>query len=223
MKILFFDTETTGLPLSWGKPVIPGVWPDIVSIAWILADEKGSLLSSEYHIIRPGGWTIPEDSVAIHGITNEVALQEGRLLPHVIGSFREAASRADLIVAHNMSFDQSVVDNAIRWRLSSSAVMQTWGKRLFCTMKHGTPICKLQGTGRYPKRPKLTELYKHAFGIDPEFKMHNALNDTLVLKDGFYKIWNPLCLPADCDVIGKNAETPASKLVLSLAETSETV
>jgi DNA polymerase III epsilon subunit-like protein len=181
------------------------------------------LLSSEYHIVRPSGWKIPLDSTEIHGITQEVALQEGRLLRDVMGAFREAASRADLIVAHNMSFDQSVVDNAIRWRLSLSATMQTWGKRLFCTMKHGTPICKLQGHGGYPKRPKLGELYKHAFGTDPVEILHNALNDTNALKSSFFKLWNPLCLPLDREVIGKNDvvdSTQPSKLVLSLAETS---
>jgi DNA polymerase III epsilon subunit-like protein len=226
MRCLFFDTETTGLPLSWGKPVIPGVWPDLVSIAWVLTDEIGTLLSSEYHIIRPDGWNIPLEASNIHKITTEIALEEGRYLSDIIQSFMGTAMHADLIVAHNMNFDQSVIDNAIRWRLGSKSTMQTWGKRLFCTMKHGTAICKLPGRGPYQKRPKLIELYQHAFGSEPTEVLHNALNDTNVLKNSFFKLWNPLCLPVDREVIGKNAVVHApqpSKLVLSLAEDAKTV
>lgn len=61
---LFIDTETTGLPLKrQDADVEAGVWPNMVSIAWILTTQDGTIVTSFYSIIKPEDWVIPADSV----------------------------------------------------------------------------------------------------------------------------------------------------------------
>ena len=74
MKILVFDTETTGLPLGGKKiPVYKvDLFPYIVQISWATYDTCSTELNINDHIIKlPDDEDIPEDSIKIHGITNE--------------------------------------------------------------------------------------------------------------------------------------------------------
>ena len=76
MKLLIFDTETTGLPKS-RQPAYLGAnnWPHVVSISWIIMDTNtNEILSKESHIVKPLSWTIPDESISIHGITNGHAM-----------------------------------------------------------------------------------------------------------------------------------------------------
>jgi DNA polymerase III epsilon subunit-like protein len=71
-----FDTETTGFPL-FKEPSDDPRQPHLVDIAALLHDELGNLVDSFEAIIRPDGWTIPDEAAAIHGITNEMAMDMG--------------------------------------------------------------------------------------------------------------------------------------------------
>ena len=68
MKLLIFDTETTGLPKS-RKPSKEesNNWPHLVSISWIILDSETNQIEKERsYIVQPKGWIIPEESVRIH-------------------------------------------------------------------------------------------------------------------------------------------------------------
>ena len=68
MKLLIFDTETTGLPKN-RQPAErgPDNWPHIVSISWIVLDtDTNKEVKRRSYIIQPNGWHIPEESVRIH-------------------------------------------------------------------------------------------------------------------------------------------------------------
>ena len=77
MKYIFFDTETTGLPVDKAKSAIEyrNNWPDIVSISWIVAVD-GVFIKKETYIVKPEHWTIPDDSIKIHGITQYAAMAD---------------------------------------------------------------------------------------------------------------------------------------------------
>jgi hypothetical protein len=61
--ILFFDTETTGLPKNWKAPVTDlNNWPRLVQLAFLLYDKSGNLVSSGDYIIKPDGFSIPFES-----------------------------------------------------------------------------------------------------------------------------------------------------------------
>ncbi len=75
---LIFDTETTGLPQNYNAPVTDlDNWPRLVQLAWQLHDTKGKLLSAKNYIVKPEGFTIPFNSEKIHGISTQMALEQG--------------------------------------------------------------------------------------------------------------------------------------------------
>jgi DNA polymerase III epsilon subunit-like protein len=180
MKILVFDTETTGLPKSFKTNAIqsPGNWPHLVSISWAVLDSvSNTVMKSHCFIIKPEKWTIPEESSKIHGISHAQATEFGLPLRYVIDLFN--GERCDIMVAHNLNFDLNVVTNAIRWDLGIP--FEGFKQRKFCTMIVGTNMCKIPGNYGF-KYPKLKELYEKVVGHPPKAEqLHNALFDTLYL------------------------------------------
>jgi len=72
---LIFDTETTGIPKNYKAPITDlNNWPRLVQIAWQHCDNSGNILSNSDYIVKPQGFTIPEDTVNIHGISTEIAI-----------------------------------------------------------------------------------------------------------------------------------------------------
>jgi DNA polymerase III epsilon subunit-like protein len=180
MKLLIFDTETTGLPLKkLPAEKEPGNWPHIVSISWVILDSStNEILSQQNFIVKPLGWHVPLESTSIHGISHEIAEKTGTYLPYVISKF--LTEEYDVLVAHNIDFDMNVLINAIKWDLELN--VPVFPKQI-CTMKLSTNICKIRGNFGY-KYPKLKELYFHAFNKYPfEAKLHNSMYDVLILTE----------------------------------------
>ena len=99
--MLFFDTETTGLPQNWYAPVTQtNNWPRMVQLAWLQYDTEQNLISEANHIIRPDGYTIPSKVAAIHGITTEVALQKGSELSSVLSEFSAVVDGSNKLATH---------------------------------------------------------------------------------------------------------------------------
>ena len=207
MQYLFFDTETTGLPVG-------DIQPNLVSMAWMLTDSDGMLLSSEYHIIYPKGWVIPEAATAIHKITTDIARRDGRALEEVLIRFDLVAMRANVLVAHNMRFDKNVINAALK--LTNALPMESWNKPFICTMTYTKYIVNAVGKTGKVKLPKLEELFRFGFGIPPHHTLHNALGDTDCLKMCFFKVVLPN-LQAAAE-ISTNAVVPpiTTTLVISL-------
>ena len=182
MKLLIFDTETTGLPRSRvPSHVEPNNWPHIVSISWVILNTDANHIEKQKsYIVKPLNWVIPDDSIKIHGITQEKAKNEGHELAKVIGEF--LAENYDVLVAHNLEFDLNVLYNAIQWDLELP--FKTLKKQMFCTMELSRDICKLKGNFTSYKSPKLSELYEYAFKRQPEKEsLHNSLYDVLILTE----------------------------------------
>jgi len=158
---LFFDTETTGLPRNWKAPITDlDNWPRMVQLAWLLYDNEGALVNKDAYIIRPDGFTIPEESSRIHGITTQRAMEEGEELGSVLEAFNRQVSQAECLVAHNMSFDEKIAGAEF---LRNGMANPIPGKDSICTMSTTTDYCQLEGPYGY-KWPKLTELHHKLFG-----------------------------------------------------------
>jgi DNA polymerase III epsilon subunit-like protein len=182
MKLLIFDTETTGLPRS-REPSAKGPknWPHIVSISWVILNvDTNTIEKKNSYIVKPLGWTIPEDSVRIHGITQERATKEGADLAKVIGEF--LGESADVLVAHNIEFDYNVLHNAIHWDLELP--FGSLYKKLVCTMELSRNICKLRTAYGSYKSPKLSELYEYVFKRQPNKEsLHSSMYDVQILTE----------------------------------------
>ena len=176
---LFFDTETTGLPIDYYTPTYQTkLWPRLVQLSWITTDEDCNILSQNDFIIYPDGFTIPSDASKLHGITTDIAKEKGKPLKEVMDKFMEDFKAAKAIVGHNIDFDKKIL-SAELYRLKQKDIMNS--KQSLCTMKASTNFCKIPGPYGY-KHPKLQELHKKLFGC--EFKdAHNSMSDvTATLK-----------------------------------------
>ena len=190
MKLLIFDTETTGLPKSRESAYVrPDNWPHIVSISWIILEtDTNTELKKTSYTIRPNGWTIPQDSVKIHGITTDMALEYGDDLLDVMYEFLN--EECDAWVAHNLDFDMGVIVNAVLWDLHGQ--FPATKQKKYCTMRLSKNLCKLPGQYKDYKLPKLKELYQVAFGKLPEEQcLHNSMYDVRILTD-IIKTYLPL-------------------------------
>lgn len=171
MKRFYFDTETTGFPAKAGTPL--DKCPFVVQIAAILVDDEYGEVASLSTIIKPDGWTIPENVAEIHGITTEKAEAFGIPAKVAMAAFSQICRQADEVIAHNISFDLKIVSYEIERAAAPNVIAD---KVHFCTMAATTDICKLPGNyGKY-KWPKLIEAHQHFFneGFDGA---HDALVD----------------------------------------------
>lgn len=186
---LFFDTETTGKALFKAPPNHPAQ-PRIVQLAAILFDEEASECGSLNVIIKPDGWTIPDEAAAIHGITTAKALACGIPIMSALAVFSNFLHLADMLIAHNIDFDELVVSCDLV-RLPNSGAQKCFDRlgeiNTFCTMKNTTQICQLPGNYGDFKWPKLNEAHKHLFGTDVE-DAHDAMADVRACARIYFEI-----------------------------------
>jgi DNA polymerase III epsilon subunit-like protein len=181
---LFFDTETTGLPRSWNAPVTDlANWPRLVQLAYMAYDADGNRLASVDAIVKPVGFTIPEETSRIHGITTGRALKEGRDLIEVLREFRALLDRTRYLIAHNISFDEKIV-GAEFLRNGMPDIPASVIK--ICTMHSTTEYCEIPGNRGY-KWPKLMELHHKLFAEDFDLA-HNAAADVAATVKCFWEL-----------------------------------
>lgn len=182
MRVLIFDTETTGLPPKNTPTNQTDKWPHIVQLSWVIYNDETKQIEEESNNIISLGTHIPisAESTAIHGITSELSRARGIPIEVALFDFKRAANRCGKLVAHNLEFDKNMLSvEFYRARIFNVVFPPTE----YCTMKQGTPICKLvkiwtDGSTSF-KYPKLVELYYALFGGDapaPE-GLHNAKVD----------------------------------------------
>jgi DNA polymerase-3 subunit alpha len=107
---LIFDTETTGLPKRWDAPITDtDNWPRAIQIAWQLHDAMGNCIEHQDYLIQPDGFNIPYDAEKIHGISTELAAEEGIALSDVLEKFNIALSKTKFIVGQNLKFDVNIM------------------------------------------------------------------------------------------------------------------
>ncbi|CAM1360030.1 DNA-directed DNA polymerase [Tenacibaculum litopenaei] len=173
---LVFDTETTGLPKSWNAPITDtDNWPRAIQIAWQLHDEMGVLVEHNDFLIQPEGFNIPYDAERIHGISTDLALQQGISLQEGAELFKEALLKTKFIVGQNVGFDVNIMGCEFH-RLGMETNLTTLPVLDTCT-EHTAQLCQIPGgRGGKFKLPTLTELHNHLFGVGFG-EAHNATAD----------------------------------------------
>ena len=230
MKILVFDTETTGLPktceISYEKI---SLWPHIVQFSYMIYDtDTFEVVKLSDHIIKlVDNMKINEESIKIHGITDEISQKKGVYFEEIVKELAEDFQGADCLVAHNISFDFNALKIELMRQLlkikdSSKNMIVTRSvmkrkeivcdfltrlideqnpKQKFCTMKESIKLCRIIKVNKlgynYLKFPKLSELHQFLFQCEPR-NLHNALNDILICLRCFCK------LKYDYDILDKN-------------------
>lgn len=181
---LFFDTETTGLPLNWRAPISKlDNWPRMVQIAWLAFDKAGNELDSRNYIIKPDGFTIPKEAEAVHKISTQRALKEGIALEVALKEFADAIDKNEILVAHNMNFDEKIVGAEF---LRAEVPNNFFKKTQICTMLASTDYCNIYKRGKI-KWPRLSELHIKLFGVDFE-EAHDAFVDVNACAKCFFEL-----------------------------------
>ena len=207
MKIITFDTETTGLPkIKMITEKTLHLWPHIVQFSYVIYDnETNIVLKTVDHIIKvPDNVVISEENSNIHGITDTMSKTSGQDIEHVLSVFMEDYNNADIVVAHNMEFDFNIIKVELmrqiyndkqtvvkKEKITQNLNCLKSSKKLCCTMQESVEICNIKTLtkdGReYTKFPSLSELHKHLFSVVPK-NLHNSLNDVLICLRCFYKM-----------------------------------
>jgi len=189
MKLLVFDTETTGLPPKNTPLTSTDAWPYIVQLSYIVYDTDTQTILLLNDSIVKCCVPIPVETSKIHGITDAISQEKGLNPAELLSTFLKTAEDVNLIVAHNLSFDRDIIAvECLRRGINCDVFIN---QPMYCTMKSNINRCALARENKmgntYFKFPNLAELHYHLFQTWPE-GMHNAKADVLICLRCYVKI-----------------------------------
>lgn len=189
-NILVFDLETTGLPR--GYKVLDKdnyeycydntIFNDsrIIQIGWSYTEKWNNKFTidnirSEY---RKSKDITQIDNSHIHNITMDILNKKGSYFATILNNkdFGKALMNADYIVAHNASFDVSILLNELNrikyTKKINKLIDLIKNDRIICTLQYARKICE--------NKCNLESFYKHYYNKEPE-NLHTADGDVKVL------------------------------------------
>lgn len=187
MKIVVYDTETSGLPIKkWDYGRLYITQPFILQFAWIVYDTDTQKIESYTDYVKlNSNIPIHEKSSEIHGLTHSILQQKGRNIIDIFNNFRKTTKTCDLYIAHNVTFDKPIIEKECERNEIESVFRE--GTKHYCTMKSNIKRCGIQRlyNGKQTmKYPTLLELHNNVFSNDSnqinQTKLHDALFDILL-------------------------------------------
>ena len=219
MRILVFDTETTGLPeTKILNPDTLNLWPHVVQFSYIIYDTSlNSIIEKSDSIVKLSNEIIiSEVSSKIHGITNEISMKKGINIQRILNNFFYHLRTVDLLVGHNISFDINMLKVELlriiyndKIRCSNRILINhkynlhfiTNYTKIYCTLQESIKFCDIKCVSKfgreYLKFPSLLELHQKLFETNPN-NLHNSLNDILVTLRCFMKLKYDVDLNEKC-------------------------
>lgn len=211
MKLLVFDTETTGLPPHKGiDPEYLEQWPYIVQISYVIYDFETNAIELKDHIIKiPYNIDIPQESTNIHGITKKMTNMNGVNIYKVFTELFYHIKRADKIIGHNIDFDINMINVELLRRIYNTkhivsnkeleeiVLLKQYlyelqkNENKICTMKTNVELCNIIAINKYGKTyvkyPTLTQLHNKLFMGNINM-LHDSSVDSLVTLRCYVKI-----------------------------------
>ena len=179
MKAAIFDTETTGIPKHPDAKM--DVQPRIIEFGCLIIDHEGVEHDRLNLIIDPEE-EIEPIITKITGLTNE-DLRGKPKFHEVLPQIAAIIGQADLLVAHNLPFDHTMLSLELDRELLRAGGRPEfpWPELNMCTVQ--------ENFLKYGKRPRLIELYRDVMGKELE-QTHRALDDCralaeVVIKEGY--------------------------------------
>lgn len=181
--LIFNDNETTGI-VEWKKPSGGEDQPHLVQMAALLVDPVSrKTIQSMDVIIKPDGWIIPDEAVAVHGITTEYANDVGISEKLAFEMFLDLWSGRKRIM-FSTTYDNRIIRIGTK-RYFSEDIQDAWkagsqGVEWYCTMINSRKV--IGG-----KTPKLEEAHEFFFGKKHE-NAHNAMADAVANMNIYFAI-----------------------------------
>ena len=160
MKVIYFDTETTGLDF---------IRNEIIELAMLIV-EDGRIIE-EYDRFINIGKDLPQKIIDITGITDEMLIMEGFSEKSVAEDLKKHLTPGTLMIAHNCQFDLSFIYYLLKRHYPDEA------DSIVRNLDWIDTVTVLKDRKEFPH--KLIDAVKH-YGIE-EVNFHRAIDDTKAL------------------------------------------
>lgn len=207
--ILFYDSETTGIPIS-GVPSEDPRHPHIVSLSAILDDEQGITRRVMSAIVQPNGFRTEDlpEAFKVHGITTETAEKYGRTLESVMAEFADIMIDADVLSAFNHHFDHKLLKIACA-RMPNDG--HYTGADIREMISRRSAICTMESAANHligKKRISLKNAYFEMFKEEIQTGHHGSLEDTMASRRIYYALKAAGALMEPKSLVEKEYATP---------------
>ncbi len=190
-KVLFIDLETTGLIKNVNKNnKSENKYPNykdnenydssrIVQFGYIYLEDfdydyEIKPVNIKSVIIKPEGFVIPEESIKIHGITNELANEKGKNIFKELKKIKKIIRDVEYIIGYNIYFDINILLNEF-YRVGLKKPI----KKIKELIKKENILCLGELSRQYKcykNMPSQKQIYKELFNKSIE-NIHNAQYD----------------------------------------------
>jgi DNA polymerase III subunit epsilon len=183
--LIIADIETSGLrKFRNPDPTALQNWPRIVQIAFQVFDFEDNEIE-RVSVIFKQSRPLPPDSIAIHGITDEMCKERGVKPGPVLEKLYQFSKQARFFVAHNVDFDHDVIEaNMRRFEIAFDFEMEK-----LCTMAASRKLRGFKPLNKLgqKKDANLGELHHHLFGFVPD-NSHDAEADMLAASRCYFEL-----------------------------------
>jgi len=186
MKLLIFDTESTGM-INFPAPSEGDDQPHVVQIAGILCDSDTGAVEEEFCVlVKPEGWVSDEEAFKVHGITTERAMEYGISELDALQLFLDFYDKCDLRVAHGTNFDNRMIRIMLKRYMPDLIPDNVWKDKsaYYCTLMNAKKI--MGGKSGHT----LTEAYLHFTG-KTLVGAHDAMVDSRACMEIYFAINQP--------------------------------
>jgi DNA polymerase III epsilon subunit-like protein len=190
MNYLFFDTETSGLPIMNGRTFFDYNMLDkydnsrLVSLSYVITNDKNDILRVYDKIIKPTNFTISNESYQIHKISQQQALKDGINIKNVLFDFLNDLRFVDVVIGHNVNFDKNIIlSENVRNEFSFDLQKELVTKNSICTAQMSK-----DKFGKYYRLKELNDLLNK--NDKSEENYHNSLFDTMVCRNCYFAMKN---------------------------------
>jgi DNA polymerase III alpha subunit (gram-positive type) len=162
MKVIYFDTETTGLNFRYDR---------IIELAMLTVED--GVIKDPYDEFINIGVDLPPKITQITGITDEMLITKGVGEATVAEDLKNRLTPGTLMIAHNCQFDLSFVYNLLKRHYPDEA------DEIVSNLNWIDTVTVLKDRKEFPH--KLIDAVKH-YEIE-EVNFHRAIDDTKALYD----------------------------------------
>lgn len=191
MKYAVIDTETSGL-FDFSKPADAEGQPRLAHLGMILIDENLVEERTLELLVKPEGWTMPEEASRINGLTMDILAEKGVPIIDALRDYCGTIDEGYVIVAFNAQYDTKIMRGEMRRAGIDDRFERTPN---ICVMRALTDICKIpKAKGGGYKFPKLAEACAH-FALAQD-AAHRAMGDARSALDLFRELHKMRMVPA---------------------------
>lgn len=182
MRILIFDTETSGLDPQWNV-ILQLSYQIVDSDSWTTQKTVNRYFSWPENKAR-----VTQEAITVNGLTEDVlASKQLSDRKTALEEFVKDKDSCDLLVAHNLEFDKNFIIASCREEGVKYA-NSGWSKS-YDTMKRTTRYCQIpKDWGNGYKWPKLTELADCLCVSYSDIPLHDSSGDVELTKLCFERI-----------------------------------